>query len=676
MNGPNRHYEGPALTREAHIRAASLNREQRTLDVTMSTGAVVRRRGWFEDFDEALPVDRARLARINSIGVVLDNHRTYGSVADTLGSVVPGSVRVEGDTLVGQIRIAKTERGDAVLDLIGDGHLRAVSLGYDVDEFEETRAKARTDGGKRSLLTPTSWEPYEVSIVQMPADAGATVRAEEAGQSRKYAVRGTEETQMDIKQAESTVDVLDAERQAESAREQFAKRLDTFERLAEFNGVDKALVRSLCVKFGDDNKVGFEILKLASERQASERITKANPPTAMGIEVTRGSADKQAEAMALAISHRALAGLDPGRASKLGDEHKLPALTDDTTRRMRRSRLLDLAEQFLESRGISCASKTPNEIAWAALAYRSAGGGLATTGDFSSILGNAANKMLAAGYTEVTSPWRNFARRQDRPDFKQFSIYRRSGAPDLETVNEHGEIKRASYAVGTALVGQLSTAGIQVGFTRQMLVNDDLDAFSQASLGLGESAVRWEDDAAVTDILYGNPTLNDSVALFHSSRGNIATDVGAPDLAALLHCLRLWETMTETVKSASANSGTSTRKLLFGLRGFFGAGTEVAAIEQILQPRFPDAATNALPRALSGAATWTDPRLAVEASAPDVWFAISNRSALVYGGLQGEPSPRLSMMAATGTDGVVFELIHDFYVAVEDPKAIIRVPKS
>jgi HK97 family phage prohead protease len=646
------------------VRASSLSREDRTVDVVMSTGAIVRRRGWIEDFDEALPVDRARLERINSIGVVLDSHMT-GSVINTLGSVVPGSVRVDGATLVGQIKVARTPAGDAVLGLIADGHIRAVSLGYDVDDFVRTPAKDRRDGGDRTLMTPTSWEPYEVSIVQMPADAGAVMRsAERESDTRKYPVRGAEEA------------IVSDTTMTTEAAVAYNARLATFERLGAANHVATEKVRALVAEFPhDDNRVGFELLKLAAENQRAAQITSPQPPAGTKIEIGRAAADKAHEAIGLGITHRALSGVDPRRVEKA--KLAIEPLSDERSHRARRARLIDLAEQFLEARGFNCAGWSPNEIAMRALAFRSAAGGLATTGDFATLLGNAANKMLAVGYAEVMSPWREFSRLHNRPDFKQFSIFRRSGAPSLEAIGEHGEIKRAGYISGTPLVGQLSTAGIQVGFTRQMLVNDDLDAFSQQSLGLGESAKRWEDDAAVVDILLANPTLNDGTALFHASRGNLATDVGTPDLAALIHVMRLFELMTETVKDASANGGTSTRRIYLTLRGFFGAVSETATIGQIIDPRrYPDAASNALPSVLQGKATWTDPRLAVEASSPDVWFAISNRTCLVHGGLEGDPSPRFEMLSAADTDGTIFQLIHDFYVAVEDPKAIIRVPKS
>lgn len=668
------------LQRAAEVRAGSLDKDARTIEVVISTGAMVRRRGWVSEWDEALPVDRARLERLNSIGVVLDNHRAYGSVADTLGAVVAGSVRVEGTQLVGKIKFARTQRGDDVLALIEDGVLRAVSVGYDVDEYEETRAKDRADGGKRSLLTPTSWEPYEVSVVQMPADAGATVRADNPDEIRRYAVRSTEESPMPEPiqtTAAQAAPALDEQAIAKRAIE----RLSKFEAQGRSLNIDLEKVRSFVKDLSDDGAVGLAMLELAAERQKAQDIKQPQPPS---VTIGREAGDKMADAIGLAVMHRGLRQADPRKVRAFNDKLRtdgraseiVPSIDDETTRKLARSRLLDIAEAFLNARGIRTGSMNAGQIAETALSYRA--GTMATTADFPGLLANTANKLLSIGYAETTSSWRDIglARRLDRPDFKQFTMYRRSGAPGLARINEHGEIKRSGWGDSTGLTGQLKTAGVEVAFTRQMLINDDLDAFAQQNLGLGDSAIRWEDDYVITTVLYGNPTLGDSVALFDAARGNLSTDVGTPDIASIINAGRMFAAMTETIKDPASNNGTTTRKLSFQLVGFLCALSEKLAIDQILEPRFPDASSNKTPSQLQGLQTWQDNRLQVEAAAPDVHFALSNRTALVYGGLEGDPSPRLSMQATTGIDGVVWGLVHDWYCDVEDPKAIIRIPKS
>ncbi len=690
-----KHISGPILTRAADVVPTSIDVEARTVEVIASTGAMGTRRTWDGSYDEQLVVtpEAVKLDRLNTTGAVLDNHSAYGSVRESvIGAVVPGSAKVDGGQLRATLRFAKTPAGDQVFGMVQDRILRAVSVGYD-PSYEEIRAKDREDGGTLPLLRATSWEPYEISIVPMGFDPGAVVRSGEASrQTRTYAVRSRMEDQMPEPvaapqtPAAPAVDEITIRRQA--AKDAMTRSAEIREAGARV-GLD---ARAIDEVFNDLDLSDPEIVVRAKAKIHDIRANQQQPPvaprpepTGPHVQMLRAGEDKTVEMIGLALMHRTLDQADPNkvrafneRLTAAGKASEIPAqLTDDDGRRMRRARLVDVAEAFLRARGVNTAAMAPGHIAETALAYRSAGS-MMTTADFAGLLANTANKMLSIGYSEVTSPWREcgIARRVDRPDFKTFTMYRRAGAPGLARINESGAVKRSGWADGTSFTAALQTAGVEVAFTRQMLINDDLEAFAQQNLGLGDSAVRWEDDEIITTLLYGNPTLSDGTAMFDSSRGNLSTDVGAPDFASIVNAAHMFGAMTETVKDPAANNGTKTRKIQFSLMGFLSALTEKWTIDQILQPRNPAAATDKLPSDLGGLKTWRDDRLQVETSAPDVHFAISNRTAIVYGGLTGDASPRLSTQVVAGVDGVLFQLIHDWYYGVEDPKAIIRIPKS
>lgn len=72
----------------------------------------------------------------------------------------------------------------------------------------------------------------------------------------------------------------------------------------------------------------------------------------------------------------------------------------------------------------------------------------------------------------------------------------------------------------------LLTYGRIVGLTRQAIVNDDLRAFDAMAVGFGASAARLENRTVYAQ-LTSNPTMADSVALFHASRGNLQTGDGS-----------------------------------------------------------------------------------------------------------------------------------------------------
>ena len=675
-------------TRGFDVRPGSLDREAGTVEVIASTGARVRRSGWLDEYEEELVISDTTvdLTRFVTVGPVLDNHSAWGSVLNVLGIVE--RAWIEDGKLMAKLRFDMADPVAAeVFGKIERGILRAVSLGYDA-AYERIRAKDRDDGGDVDLYRSTRLEPYEVSVVTMPADAAATFRS--APESRKkYPIttrtREPEESTMSERQTETQPST--APTQAPDSRETLKaglQRVATVRQQLRALALPEDQAEALVIAHDDDLKLRSAMLTLVEERQRATGAQTIAPT--VKVEMGRTSEEKHGDLLggallsrALQVSTRAKLEAHNARAAREGLE-VIKAPTDPEMIRAARKPLLMLCEDFLVSRGINTSRMSPNDIASAAISYRSGVGGLHTTTDFSGLLANTANKILQVGYAEVTSPWRELiGRRNDRPDFKQFSIYRRSAAPNLEIVNEHGEVKTAKYLESGPLTGQLKTAGIQVGMTRQMIVNDDLDAFAEQTLGLGDSAMRFEDDTVIVDLLLGNPTLGDSVAFFATGRGNLATDVGTPDLNALVHVAGLFAKMTETVGKAGNNAGTTTRKISQDVGGFLAGFAEAVAINQLLRPEgyVPTAGTSAIPDFMRGLNAYRDARLQVEATAPDVWFGFSaQRRAIAYGFLAGETGPRLSQMEAAGTDGVVFKLIHDFYAAVADPTAMVRVPIS
>lgn len=95
----------------AAIRPKSLNRDTRTIEVILSTGADVDRGGFIERLEVS-----ARAIDLSELPVpVLDTHRRE-STRDILGTVT--SARIEGGLLIGNITISK--RHEALLDDIED----------------------------------------------------------------------------------------------------------------------------------------------------------------------------------------------------------------------------------------------------------------------------------------------------------------------------------------------------------------------------------------------------------------------------------------------------------------------------------------------------------------------------------------------------------------------------
>lgn len=157
----------------AEIRAGSFNADDNTIECVWTAGATVRRMSWSDGvYDEELIVspNAVRLGRMNGGAPLLDTHSGY-SVGDVLGAVVPGTARIEAGKGLARVRLS-TAPGDAdKVQKIRDGIIRNVSTGYVRHQIEKIEKEGATP-----LWRVVDWEPYEISAVPIPADAGAQFR--------------------------------------------------------------------------------------------------------------------------------------------------------------------------------------------------------------------------------------------------------------------------------------------------------------------------------------------------------------------------------------------------------------------------------------------------------------------------------------------------------------------
>jgi phage head maturation protease len=71
------------------------------------------------------------------------------------------------------VRFSKRDAVEPIWNDVVDQIIRSVSVGYKVYKVQEETPR---DGGIPTR-TAIDWEPYEVSMVPMPADVGARVRS-------------------------------------------------------------------------------------------------------------------------------------------------------------------------------------------------------------------------------------------------------------------------------------------------------------------------------------------------------------------------------------------------------------------------------------------------------------------------------------------------------------------
>src|SRR4029453_1653837 len=171
----------------AAVRPETVVPDARTVELTWTTGARVKRVGFWDDepwLEElGLEDEAVDLTRLNRGANLLAAHRSQD--LDGILGVVEWA-RLERDVAGNRevralVRFSERPRADEVFRDVRDGIIRNVSVGYithALDQVEKADRAARTPAVYRA----TRWEPVELSLCAVPADAGAQVRAaDEAG---------------------------------------------------------------------------------------------------------------------------------------------------------------------------------------------------------------------------------------------------------------------------------------------------------------------------------------------------------------------------------------------------------------------------------------------------------------------------------------------------------------
>jgi len=143
-----------------------------------------------------------------------------------------------------------------------------------------------------------------------------------------------------------------------------------------------------------------------------------------------------------------------------------------------------------------------------------------STASLPGILSNIANKMLLEGYNYIEDAWRKLAKIASVNDFKEHSRYRMTGAFKFEQVSADGELKHGK--LDEQKFGQKAdTHGIMFALTRQMIINDDMGAFTDIPRQIGMGAAESIADA-VWELWLKNPVQSDGKTFFHADHGNYA----------------------------------------------------------------------------------------------------------------------------------------------------------
>lgn len=658
------------LSIRADVVPASLNDTSRTVDVVFGTEAPVERFDWREDvkYLEVLSMDpeHVRLDRLNKGASVLDSHNA-DSVLDVLGAVVPDSARMSQKQGIAKLRFSDREDVEPVWRDVKSGILGSVSFAYRVYKFEET-----VEDNALPIRKAIDWEPFEISMVPVPADAGARVR-EDAGDTNLCVIERSEEKAMTVKaKPDATPEPENDPTQSES--------------ILETNPLDAPEERSAPPPAEpSDRDVG-----VSAERDRITGIRLACragrvPPSFEDKLITDGTSLVKAQAAVLdEIRKRGdddrgpgskppdirvgddpflhvRAGIENAILSKLW-EKKFPL--EDVGRRYRGMSMFDIASSFLRARGVRTTEMSRMEIAGMALGLTRGGGGLHTTSDFPILLEDVARKMLRAAYAERPQNFSPIARRKDLPDFRPNRMLQFGNAPQLLQVNEHGEFTRGTIGESKE-TWQLASFGRIFGITRQALVNDDTDAFSQVPQKFGRSARTLEMNT-VWAIITANAAMSDTFALFSTEHLNLDA---APSVISI----------------ASISKGRAAMRVQKDLDGetLLDLNPEYLIVPAALETVAQQFVSNNLSATTSSAVNIfagtleviVEPRL--DADSVTAWYLAAGADqvdTLVYGSLEGDGGPSIETRIGFDIDGIEIKARHDFAAKAVDYRGLWKNP--
>lgn len=153
---------------------------------------------------------------------------------------------------------------------------------------------------------------------------------------------------------------------------------------------------------------------------------------------------------------------------------------------------------------------------------------------FANVLGNSMTRRLVAEYNAAVDyqAWRNIVTTTPVNDFRNQERTRFGGYGDLPGVAQGDPYEALSSPTDEKATYSVTKRGGTEEVTIEMIKNDDVGTITRIPQKLGRAAQRTL-AKFVFDFIRTNPTIYDSVALFHASHGNLgSTALDATSLQA------------------------------------------------------------------------------------------------------------------------------------------------
>ena len=606
MNSMERLHE-MTMTRELAARADAVNEAERTAELTFSSETPYKR--WFgpEILDHS--DGSVDLTRLQEIGVLLFNHEPdhpIGRVEKVwIGDDSRGHALVKFDT---------DEESDRIFKKVSGGSLRGVSVGYRIKEYTQLKEGETSKDGrfKGPAVIVSQWEPLEISIVSVPADAGVGVgrsiedlKGMNKDMDNKPEIKN--QTDMDVKVKK---DIQNAAIEQERTR--------------------NAEITKLCRSFelNPDDYIAKGLTIEETRAEVLKELAKRSSP--VSVEVLSDESEKFCAAAADGLAMRA--GINISKPS-------------DGAESFRGMSLMRLAGNICEREG-----GKPGRMDSETLLRSVFSGG---SGAFPNILANVGHKALMKGYNEVPATFQYWTAKGSNPDFKPSTRVGLGAADELLPVTEMGEFK-SSEVTDMGQQTTVHTFGREWSLTRQAIINDDLSALTRLPAAYGAAARRTINKQAYE-------LLTNGTGIFTSAHKNSGT--GTLSIESL-----------KEAKAAMSKQKDPSGKMYLNIQPVYlivPAELEVEAATLIASAVDPTK-NNAYPNPFANRLTVIadpnieDPKAWYLAAAPGVLPGIE----VTY--LNGQENPTMRTFTDTDVLGIKYQIYMDFGVNLLDYRAFYK----
>ncbi|HBG28593.1 MAG: hypothetical protein A2Y10_08600 [Planctomycetes bacterium GWF2_41_51] len=444
----------------AAVLAENEQPKNRRFSMTAYTGGPMMLEGW----KYPVVIDLQGLNKGSSSRPIFISHNQ--DIDDLLGQTDHVNI-VENNLVAAGVVLGDSPRVQRVIALADKGFNWQASIGARAEQVEYIKAGQIVNVNGKEFTGPMNIARKstlgEISFVTLGADNNTSATIAATHQEQTMENIENKETQETTITAETTIADIRAAAAAETTRITAIKKICS----GKYDDIEaKAIAEGW-----DQPKCELEVLRASRPNVniiTSQKIT-ATP--------------KVYEAVALLAS-----GIAGSRLEKYYDDQTL-----DAAEKLRGIGIQEYCEQI-------CAMQLPrfrrDASAWLAAAF--------STASLPGILSNVANKMLLEGYNYIEDAWRKICKIASVNDFKEHSRYRMTGSFKFEQVGADGELKHGK--IDEQKYGQKAdTHGIMFALTRQMIINDDLAAFTDVPRQIGMGAAEAIADA-VWGLLLSNPS--------------------------------------------------------------------------------------------------------------------------------------------------------------------------